>query len=205
MQTGRNMLFLDADVAVISNPLQELIGDADLEAQIDEKELWRARDMNLSPQLCAGAFLLKSNERTLRFLDQLENDLKTQRGGIIDDQEGMNLIIHDSTMARILNRFENTEGGVTPIGGFQKGVTDERLSVRFVPVDRYLNGHVWGREVDTDYRRGKGVFMRWKGDLLGEEWLPALLHLNGHGFGDKEHWMKHCSWWYIREDGTCKL
>ena len=38
MKTGFDMLFLDVDNVIIKNPLNDIIGDADLESQVDEIE-----------------------------------------------------------------------------------------------------------------------------------------------------------------------
>src|SRR5208282_6065558 len=72
MKTGFDMLFLDVDNVIIKNPLNDIIGDADLESQVDEIELMMALDMHHNPQMCGGAFFLKSNNRTLKFLDRME-------------------------------------------------------------------------------------------------------------------------------------
>src|SRR5271169_1019341 len=46
MRTGFNMLFLDADNAILRNPMDEIVGDADLEGQIDGFTLPAADDIN---------------------------------------------------------------------------------------------------------------------------------------------------------------
>jgi hypothetical protein len=46
------MLFLDADIVTFRDPALSLVGDADLEGQIDEFGLPNARDPHHVPQLC---------------------------------------------------------------------------------------------------------------------------------------------------------
>jgi hypothetical protein len=201
VKTGYHMLFLDVDIGILRHPMLDLVGDADLEGQVDEHGFWHAVNINAFPQMCGGAFFLKSNERTIRFLNRMEKALVEKEGGIVDDQQAINLAIHNLELARILNRFKRHENGTDiPYGGFSNGPDDNRLTVRFIPADQYLNGHLWGSsavERDPDGNR-----MTW---TEGErrQFEPALVHLNGKGA--KEDEMKQFGWWYIKNDLNCPL
>lgn len=207
METGTNMLFLDVDNAVISDPMTELVGDADLEGQIDEFDLRVAKDLHTCPQMCGGAFYLKSNERSIQFLDQLAATLAGGSGGVVDDQEAINLIIHNYTAARILNRSEVKDDIEVPFGGVSSGDHDNRLTVRYIPINRFLNGHIWQTAVRTqvgNFDKSKsGTIMAFTPEDLQEEFVPALMHLNS--LTDKEGTLRQFGWWHLKDDLTCPL
>jgi len=207
MKTGTNMLFLDIDIAVISDPMAELVGDADLEGQIDEFDLRVAKDLHAYPQMCGGAFYLKSNERSIQFLDQLGATLAGGSGGVVDDQEAINLIIHNYTAARILNRSKGKDDIEVPFGGVSSGDDDNRLTVRYIPINRFLNGHIWRRAVQTQVgkfdKSKSGTIMAFTPENLQEEFVPALIHLNG--ITNKEGILRRYGWWHLKDDLTCPL
>jgi Nucleotide-diphospho-sugar transferase len=201
LRTGHNMLFLDADIALLTDPMAELVQDADLEGQVDEGDFFRATNEYTNPQLCGGAFFLKSNERSIQFLDQVETAIRESWWGLVEDQQAINTIIHDPSYARMLNRFEiDPNGERTPFGGHQNGSDDDRLSVRFVPAQGYLNGHLW-----RGYAGGGGgrrIEFKDEGAIF-EEFEPALVHLNG--IVEKEALLKTSGWWNLQDDMSCLL
>jgi len=178
MKTGFDMLFLDVDNVVIKNPLEDIIGDADLEAQIDEMTLTMALNMHHNPQMCGGAFFLKSNDRTLKFLDRMEQAFIGKENGIVDDQHALNFVIHDQQYARIINRYEKHGKKEVPIGGYQEGPEDHRISVRFVPVETFMNGHVWRWSVETDLDGGMSLVNDTTSEVI-KEIDVSMMHLNG--------------------------
>lgn len=201
IETGYNMMFLDVDTAILSNPLDELIGDADLETQIDEKPFWRAVDDYYLPEMCGGAFFLKSNERVLRFLDRVQEVFVEREKYVIDDQEALNFVIRDHEHTRIINRLQRRRDGENvPFGGYSRGPDDDRISVRFVPIDRFLNGHIWWCCVDI-YSSGKMEF------VVKDEFIqvvkPVLVHMNGEP--KKEETFKEYGWWHLNHDLSCSL
>ena len=102
------------------------------------------------PELGDGAFMLKSNQRCIRFLNLLEEALMEGQNNVINDRQALNLVLHNYSTTCILNRYEKEENGFNaPWGGFSMGAEDDRLTVPFVPIDRSLNGHVWRYCVDT--------------------------------------------------------
>jgi len=203
LKTGYNMLFLDVDIGIVTNPLLSLVGDADLEGQVDEKAPNVALDNYTYPQICGGAFFLKSNDRTARFLDRLEKTLNERTDNVEDDQQAINLLIHDPTVARSLNRFQKLpDGTAVPFGGFENG-SDDRITVRFIPVDKYVNGHIWRGFVQTE---ADGRHMRLVTEGSREiitEFEPALVHINGES--GKEWRLKQYFWWQLEDDLTCPL
>jgi hypothetical protein len=203
MKTGTNMLFLDADTAVISNPMAELVGDADLEGEIDAFNLTVAKNRHKCPQLCGGAFFLKANHRSILFLDRVEKALAEEMEGVVDDQQAINYVIHNYEVARILNRYQ--KGKEVPYGGFPEDPEDDRLTVRFVPIERFMNGHIWFTSVSTtlgtNTKSGMTMVFTQKG--FEGEFEPALMHLNG--MTSKESTMKRFGWWWLQDDLGCPL
>ena len=202
MKTGFDMLFLDMDNVIMKNPFHDIIGDADLEIQVDEGSSTAAVDIHRNPHMCAGAFFLKSNSRTLKFLDRAEQALFAGMEDIMDDQHALNFVIHDRTYARTINRFEKDEQN-TPIGGYAEGPEDDRISVRVVPVENFMNGHVLTNWVKMDFDKG---VMTLVSDTTGEvikELDVSLVHLNG--IKNKEEIMTKFQWWILNDDLTCPL
>jgi Nucleotide-diphospho-sugar transferase len=198
IRTGYNMMFLDVDIAIISNPLDALVGDADIETQIDEKPFWRAVDQYYLPEMCGGAFFLKSNNRVRRFLDRVEEVFIERDKYVIDDQEALNFVIRDHEYTRIVNRFQRQRDEDVPLGGHSRGPNDERVSVRFVPIDRFLNGHIWGCCVDY-YSDGTMEFVV-KYEFI-QQIKPALVHMNGDP--SKEESFKEFLWWHLNDNLSC--
>jgi hypothetical protein len=201
LKTGFDMLFLDADIVVMRNPLHDIVGDVDLEVQVDEKRYVDALDTHINPLMCAGAFSLKSNPRSLTFLDRMEEALVAGKDGVVDDQNALNFVTHHHDYARIINRYENV-GGIVPFGGYARGPEDDRVSVRLISVESYMNGHVWWSGVQRD--RDGGV-IRVVNDVTGEvkSLDLSILHLNG--IKEKEELMKEYHWWSLKDDFTCPL
>lgn len=200
MKTGFDMLFLDVDNIVIKNPLNDIIGDADLETQVDEKNLTMALDIHRNPKMCGGAFFLKSNSRTLKFLDRMEQAYFSGNEDIIDDQRALNFVIHNQKNARIINRFEK-HGENIPIGGFAEGPEDDRISIRFVPVETFMNGHIWRKWVETDDDGGGMTLVNDKTGEVIKELDVSMMHLNG--IRDKKEYMRYFGWWNLNDDLTC--
>lgn len=203
MKTGFNMLFLDVDNVILKNPLEELIGDADLEAQIDEFALTSAENMYNVPQMCGGAFFLKSNDRILKFLDRVEKALVDRVNGIVDDQDALNLVLRNHNYTRLINRFEKlSDGTEAPFGGYPNGPEDDRISARLIPVDNYMNGHIWRDAVDNK-KDGTMTLIDASTKNFIRKIDPAIVHLNG--LTSKENHMQRYNWWYVRNDLTCPL
>ena len=202
MKTGFDMLFLDMDNVIMKNPLNDIVGDADLEIQVDEGSSTAALDIHRNLHMCAGAFFLKSSSRTLKFLDRAEQALFAGMEEIMDDQHAINYIIHNETYARTINRYEKDEQR-TPIGGYAQGPDDDRISVWVVPVENFINGHVLTNWVKTDSDNG---VMTLVDDTTGEvvtELDVSLVHLNG--IKNKEEIMAKFRWWMLKDDFTCPL
>jgi Nucleotide-diphospho-sugar transferase len=204
MRTGFNMLFLDVDIAVLTNPLLDIVGDADLEGQTDEFYISNATNPYFWPQMCGGAFFLRSNERSIQFLDRIERALIDGEQGTVDDQQAMNVVIRNHNFSRGLDRFEKQPNGDDiPIGGFTDE-EDQRLTVRFIPLERYLNGHVWRRFVNT-YRDGRFAFVDGSEERnVIREFEATLVHMNGWDPA-KEWRMREHGWWYLNDDLTCSM
>lgn len=204
MRTGFNMFFMDVDIAILKNPLDEIIGDADLEGQIDEFDLLTAENIHQIPQLCAGAFFLKSNERTIKFLDKMEKVLADRVEDVLDDQQALNHVLGSRKNARIINRFKITKSGrEEPFGGYGMGYEDDRISARFIPIDTFMNGHIMEAFVNLDRSHGIMTLIDGVTKKTIREIDPALVHLNGVSW--KERQMKKFNWWHVRDDLTCPL
>jgi len=190
LQTGYDMLFLDSDIIFFKNPQLDLIGDADLEGQIDEFELEQALDPDFYPEMCGGGFFLKSNERSVTFLNELERLLILRPDGIIDDQQAINRIIHNTTLARIINRKSPSE-------------PDERLSVRYIPFQQYLNGWLFRSHSYAQILKPHKMTYVINGTM--ETFEPSLVHLNGaNPEGGKLGLMKKFGWWDLYDNHTCR-
>lgn len=201
LRTGYNMLFLDADIALLTDPMAELVQDSDLEGQVDELDLFLATNEFTNPQLCGGAFFLKSNERSIRFLDNVEAAIQESWVGLVEDQQAINTIIHNPFYARMVNRFQiEPDGQRKPFGGYQNGPGDDRLTVRFIPTQQYLNGHLWYRY--AGHGGGRRIVFEDQGGTI-EEFEPALVHLNG--LKEKEELLNQSGWWNLQEDMRCSL
>src|SRR5271156_2079453 len=140
MRTGYNMLFMDADIAVIKDPMSVIVGDADLEGQADEYWLgWNTMDERC-PRMCAGGFYLKANDKSVAMLDHMERllsqidrdvcekpdvtDVDGNRDAVCEDQEALNDFVRNRLVSRLVNR--NVTDNVTFDG------EDPRLTVRFI-------------------------------------------------------------------------
>jgi len=206
MRTGYNMLFMDADIAVIRNPMESIVGDADLEGQTDDYSLRECNDINRRPAMCAGAFFLKSNERSVALVNHMERELLQSRElcehpteenkdipRVCEDQEALNFFIQDMSLSRIVNRELNDP--------FSEQQPDPRLTVRFIPVGEYINGHVlskWTAVLDPSIM----AFKDEEGNL-GEHFIPAMVHVNGFAGKEKQGRLMIHGWWYLNEDFTC--
>ena len=202
MKTGFDMLFVDVDTVVMKNPLYDIIGDADLEIQVDEGKSKDALDIHRSPNMCAGAFFLKSNRRTLKFLDRMEQALRAGKEDIVDDQHALNFVLHDLNYARMINRFQKDEAK-TPIGGHADGPGDDRISVRVVPVDAFMNGHILDNCVKMDVDKGVMSLLDYDTREVIKELDVSIIHLNG--IKKKEEVMRKYRWWILNDDLTCPL
>jgi hypothetical protein len=202
VKTGFDMLFLDVDNIILRNPLNDIVGDADLEAQVDEWNLTNALNVYHNPQMCGGVFFLKSNSRTLKFLDRMEQAYFGSNEDIIDDQQALNFVIHNQKYARIINRFEK-HGKDIPIGGYAEGPKDDRISVRFVPLETFMNGHIWKKWVETDHDGGGMTLMNDTTGKVIKELNVSMLHLNS--IRPKDDYMKEFGWWNLNNDLTCRF
>jgi hypothetical protein len=206
IRTGHNMFFMDVDVVIYRNPLLDLAWDADLEGQVDEFEYEEAVDEFRYPHMCAGAFLLKPNNRSIRFLDDMEKAY-TGIEHIFNDQVAMNHVLHHIDNNIVLNRYDRGPDGEKISKGKSSKETkekqDDRLTVRFIPIDKFVNGHIWRGEVETE-RDGRHMkFVQSGTREVIQEFEPALLHLNGDH--DKEFRFKYFPWWQLRDDLSCPL
>jgi hypothetical protein len=200
VRTGFNMMFLDVDNVILRNPLEELVGDVDLEGQVDEFSFSRAIDKYNIPYLCGGVFFLKSNARTLKFLDRMEKALLSKTNDVVDDQEALNHVIQNRKYSRMVNRFEIlSDGSEIPYGGEADGPEDDRISVRFVPIEKYMNGHIWREEIR--YHDEAIVLIDKKTKDVIQQIEPAIVHLNG--LTERESYMKSFNWWQVRDDLSC--
>jgi len=207
MRTGYNMLFMDADIAVIKDPMSAIVGDADLEGQVDEFWLgWNLMEERC-PRMCAGAFYLKANEKSVAMLDYMERllsqidrevcekpdvtDVDGNRDAICEDQEALNDFVKNRMVARLVNR------NVTDTFTFEG--EDPRLTVRFVSPFDYLSGHVLS--LATYVFNSTNLQFHDDAGTPYQNFTPTVVHMNGHR--QKEEDMKKFGWWWLNEDLTC--
>ena len=176
------MLFLDADIALFGDPMTAIRREADLEVQVDEQSLAASLNMTHLPDMCGGAFWLRSCERSLQFLDRVAYSFAHPPPGVErwDDQMSLNFALKDTENTLILNRWvdkaQTEQYGVNANASDDTGV---QFSVRFVSPFEYLNGHIWTKEVDTHTKGYENAFSL-RGKIAEEtKFLPTLLHLNG--------------------------
>jgi len=203
LSTGYNVLFLDPHTAILKNPLEALQYDADLEGQIDEVTLEDAENEEKCPQMGAGAFYMKANPRTLRLLDRME--MAPHDYFSLQDNHILNHFLHDYTFSRILNRYETLSDGLHPALPYGGHVTenDDRLVVRFINADTFLNGAIWRKSVETLPGGTRMVLKERQGKWI-REFEPALMHLSGvYAPAAKEWVFKELGWWSLNEDLTC--
>jgi Nucleotide-diphospho-sugar transferase len=205
MRTGYNMLFMDADIAIIRNPIESIVGDADLEGQTDDYSVRECNDMDHLPAMCAGAFFLKSSERSVALLNHMERQLLDGRElcehpseenkdipRACEDQEALNFFIQDRSLSRVVNRNLNDTFSEEQ---------DSRLTVRFIPVDEYLNGHVLSRA--TLVSDPTTMAFKDAEGHKGEAFIPAMVHVNGYTGKDKQERLTLHGWWHLNADFTC--
>lgn len=204
LATGYDLIFIDSDVVLFENPMGLFPRVGDIEGQIDAKFWLEAERQDRIPDMCAGAFWLRSSPTTLRFLDQMKGAIEkhTVRERF-DDQYALNSIIRDPNLAVITNRGPQREKG----GELSEEDAGGRLRVHFVEPTRIMGGRLEkfsSREVDgQDYYNVTFVFKDREG--ASRRVRPGLFHLNGRGLEYiKLKMLKKSGWWEVQEDGYCR-
>lgn len=204
LATGYDLIFIDSDVVLFENPMGLFPRVGDIEGQIDAKFWLEAERQDRVPDMCAGAFWLRSSPTTLRFLDHMKGAIEKHAvRERFDDQYALNSIIRDPKLAVITNRGAQREKR----GEISEEDAGGRLRVHFVEPTRIMGGRLEKfstREVDKkDYYNVTFVFKGRGGKSRRVH--PGLFHLNGRGLEYiKLKMLKKSGWWEVQEDGYCR-